>query len=191
MTFVSAGLAAAPLAAHQVVLNIISFTSIVPQGIAAATAVLTGQALGRFDVAEARRAGWQGFRLVGAVTLVTSLVLYFQAGPILRLYADDPDVISIGSSLMVLAALLQFFDGTLMVAAGALRGLGNTKNAVYASLLGQWLCGMPVAGYLCRFTDLGVQGLWIGLFLGLAVSACLLSGSWLGHSTRIGAGGRP
>src|SRR5262245_16456275 len=179
MTFVLSGGDPPALAAHNLVVNIISFTAIVPQGIAAATAVLTGQAVGRLDPAEARRTGWRGFQLVTAVTLLTSLVLYFQAGPILRLYSHDPEVIAYGLSLMVLAALLQFFDGTLAVAAGALRGLGNTRNAVYASLVGQWLCGLPVGWYLCRCTELGVQGLWIGLFLGLAISAVLLSCSWL------------
>jgi MATE family multidrug resistance protein len=185
MTFVSAGLETAPLAAHQVVLSIISFTSIVPQGIAAATAVLTGQALGRLDVSETRKMGWRGLQIVGLVALFTSLLLYFQARPILRLYTDDPKVIAFGSSLMVLAALLQLFDGTLVVAAGALRGLGNTKDAAYATLIGQWLCGMPTGLYLCRFTDLGVEGLWVGLFVGLAVSATLLCYSWIVKSTHL------
>jgi MATE family multidrug resistance protein len=191
MTFLSAGLETASLAAHQVVLSVISFTSIVPQGIAAATAVLTGQALGRLDVPEARRMGWQGLQLVGAVTLLTGLVMYGQSGAILRLYTDDPEVIAFGSSLMVLAAVLQVFDGALAVAAGALRGLGNTRSAVYATLIGQWLCGMPVGAYLCEFTELGVQGLWIGLFLGLATSASLLTFSWFVHSTQIAVEERP
>src|SRR5271155_5990665 len=62
-TALIARLGAVPLASHQVALNTVSFTYMVPLGISAAAAVRVGQALGRRDAAAASRAGWTAMLL--------------------------------------------------------------------------------------------------------------------------------
>src|SRR5262245_46302532 len=64
------------LAAHQIAINTVSLTFMVPMGIGAAAAVRVGQALGRGDLAAAGRSGWTatllgaGFMCCAAVVLL-------------------------------------------------------------------------------------------------------------------------
>jgi len=91
------------------------------------------------------------------------------------LYVDDKSVITIASSLLVIAALFQLSDGTQAVGLGILRGLTDVKIPTAITFIAYWLVGLPV-GYLLAFTlELGVQGVWYGLLFGLTTSAVLLT----------------
>jgi len=91
------------------------------------------------------------------------------------LYVNDEDVISYASSLLIIAALFQLSDGTQAVGIGVLRGLTDVKIPTAITFIAYWIVGLPV-GYFLGFTlELGVQGIWIGLLLGLTTSAILLT----------------
>jgi MATE family multidrug resistance protein len=78
----------------------------------------------------------------------------------------------------MVAAVFQLFDGVQAVATGALRGLGNTHVPMLANLVGHWVMGLPLAYWLCFNRDLGAQGLWIGLALGLMFTGSVLLVVW-------------
>ena len=91
------------------------------------------------------------------------------------LYINDKTVISIASSLLVIAALFQLSDGIQAVGIGILRGLTDVKIPTFITFIAYWIVGLPV-GYLLGFVfKLGVQGVWIGLLSGLTTSAILLT----------------
>jgi MATE family multidrug resistance protein len=163
------------MAAHQVALNIASFTFMVPLGLSAAVAVLVGQAVGRDDPLAARRAAraaivcGMGFMSCTAVALVT--LPRFFAG----LYTSAGDVIAIAVVLLPLAGVFQVFDGLQVVSIGILRGVGDTRTPMIVNVLGFWLLGLPVSYYLGIHAGWGPAGLWWGLVLGLiAVGVFLL-----------------
>ncbi len=58
-----------------------------------------------------------------------------------RLYTRDPLVTGIAVRLLPIAGFFQVFDGLQVVAAGVLRGLGDTRVPMLISLLGFWLLG--------------------------------------------------
>jgi MATE family multidrug resistance protein len=91
------------------------------------------------------------------------------------LYVQDEQVIAYASSLLIIAALFQLSDGTQAVGIGILRGLTDVKIPTAITFIAYWIVGLPV-GYLLGFSfGLGVQGVWIGLLLGLTTSAILLT----------------
>src|ERR1051326_1616493 len=73
------------------------------------------------------------------------------------------------SALLVGAAFM-------VVAAGVLRGSGDTRAPLVSNLLGFWLEGMPVSLLLGFRAGLGVVGLWWGFVAGLAAVAAFLVG---------------
>jgi MATE family multidrug resistance protein len=75
---------------------------------------------------------------------------------------------------MVVAAAFQLFDGLQAVAAGALRGLQDTRTPMLIALFGYWVPGLGTAVWLGFFTPLGGLGVWIGLMVGLVVVALLM-----------------
>jgi len=79
---------------------------------------------------------------------------------------------------MVVAAAFQLFDGMQAVAAGALRGLQDTRVPMLFALFGYWLPGLGTAIVLGFFTPLEGLGVWIGLAVGLVVVALLMLQRW-------------
>ena len=68
------------------------------------------------------------------------------------------------------------FDGLQVVAAGILRGLGDTRVPMVLHMVGLWLIGLPVSLYLSFQAGLGATGLWWGFVAGLGSAALILLG---------------
>jgi len=103
------------------------------------------------------------------------MIFIFLRNYLPSLYISDKDVISIASSLLVIAALFQLSDGTQAVGIGILRGLTDVKAPTLITFIAYWIIGLPI-GYILGFIfKFGVQGVWIGLLIGLTASALMLS----------------
>ena len=98
---------------------------------------------------------------------------------LLRCFTEDPDVIEFGVKILVLVALFQVADGTQVATTGALRGLGNTRAAMLANLIGHYPIGLTLGLVLCFGFDFGVVGVWTGLAFGLFSAAILLVRAWI------------
>ena len=166
------------LASHQVAMQVASLTFMVPLGVASAGAVRVGQALGRRDPEGAARAGWTALLLGAGFMGLAGLGLLTIPRAIMRIFTVDAAVISVGASLLLLAALFQLFDGLQVVATGILRGTGDTRTPMTWNFIGHWLIGLPVSYVFCFLMGWGVFGLWIGLSLGLIVVGAVLLWAW-------------
>lgn len=184
-TFMVGRLGAVQLAAHQIVLQIASFTFMMPMGISAATAVIVGQALGAHQPARAVRQGWMGISLGTGVMAFFGVAMYFFATPILHTFTHEDSVIAIARQLIVMAAFFQIFDGAQVVATGSLRGAGNTRASLLANLIGHWFIGLPIGLALCFWMHWNALGIWIGLVIGLATVAVILTVIWRTLSTEL------
>ncbi|MGB0033871.1 MAG: MATE family efflux transporter [Candidatus Acidiferrales bacterium] len=171
-------LGAVPLASHQIALNTVSLSYMVPLGIASAAAVRVGQALGRRDAHAASRAGWTAI-LLGAGFMALMGILFLVAPYyIVRVYTPDPIVIQAASGLLFVAAFFQLFDGLQTVATGALRGAGDTRTPMMCHLFFYWGIGLPLGAYLCFRRGWGAAGLWTGLCVALILIGSLLLYFW-------------
>lgn len=178
VTILAAKLGAVPGAAHQIVLQVASFTFMVPLGVSAAGSVRVGQALGRGDVEAARRAGVSAVVVSVLFMLGSGGVLLGFAAPIVRGFGQPEAVGVVARQLLLCAALFQMFDGAQVTLAGVLRGTGDTMSAMAANLVAHWAVGLPLGALLCYGFDWGVTGLWVGLATGLAVVAGALGLVW-------------
>lgn len=174
----AARLDAVSLASHQIILNIASFTFMVPLGMASAGAVRVGHAVGRHDAPGASGAGWTALLLGIAFMLASSATFLAVPGPLLRLFTESAAVIALGTQLLAVAALFQPFDGAQGVATGVLRGVGDTRTPMIVNLAAHWLLGLPAGYLLCFHFGLGVIGLWAGLALGLMTVGIVLLVVW-------------
>jgi MATE family multidrug resistance protein len=166
----------APLAGHQIALNLASITFMVPFGVAAAAAVLVGRAVGRGEPLVARRMATAAL-LVGAGFMTITAVLFITLPRLFAaVYSNDALVLAAAGSLIPLAGAFQVFDGTQTVALGVLRGVGDTRVPVIINLVGYYVIGLPVGLWLGYQKGLGAPGLWWGLVLGLvAVASTMLA----------------
>jgi multidrug resistance protein, MATE family len=168
-----------PVAAHQVAINYSGLIFMVPLGLSGAITVRVGNAVGRKDRAGARRAGVVGMMMALAFGALSSLVIVLFPETIVRLYTSDPAVIALASSLLFFAAVFQLADCLQVSAAGALRGLKDTRVPMFYSILAYWLVGMSLGWWLTFRLDWGPAGMWCGIIAGLTVAAFLLGGRFM------------
>jgi MATE family, multidrug efflux pump len=64
------------------------------------------------------------------------------------------------------------------VTTGVLRGLGDTRTAMLANVVGHWVIGLPVAAFMAFGVGWGVIGLWAGLSISLTLVGVVLIGVW-------------
>jgi MATE family multidrug resistance protein len=161
-------------AGHQVAISVASLTFTASMAIGDATSVRVGMAVGKGDARLARRAGFAGLAITTAWMSFTAIVFLVFGGAIARLATDRDEVLAVAIPLMAVAAAFQLSDGAQVVGAGALRGLGDTRPAQWANLVGYYVIGLPLAWYLAFVRGLGASGLWWGLSAGLTVVAVTL-----------------
>jgi multidrug resistance protein, MATE family len=167
-------LGTAEMAGHQVAINLASLTFMVPLGLAQAGSVRVGQAVGRASPGSARAAARSALLIGGAFMCFTAIAFLTLPGPLTALYTNDPAVVVIAVALIPIAGVFQVFDGVQIVAAGVLRGIGDTTAPFLANLVAFWVIGMPIGLYLAFRTAAGPIGLWWGLVAGLAAVATFL-----------------
>ncbi len=171
-------LSAVALAAHQIAMNTVTMTYMVPLGIGAAAAVRVGQAIGRGDAKGARESGWAALIAGAGFMACAAAVLWLFPSLLARIYTPDGVVIRAGAALLMIAAFFQMFDGLQTVATGALRGAGDTHTAMICHLVAYWGLGLPLGYYLCFSLGWGANGLWIGLAFALIIIGMVLTLAW-------------
>uniref|UniRef100_UPI004048B6C9 MATE family efflux transporter n=2 Tax=Roseivirga sp. TaxID=1964215 RepID=UPI004048B6C9 len=163
-----------PLAAHQIAISLVSLSYMMATGIAAASTVRVGNQIGKRDAFNLNRAGNTSFiiALIFMAFCATIFIVFHNFFP--TLYVDDPELISLAGSLIVVAGFFQLSDGVQVVGLGALRGMSDVKIPTIITLIAYWVLGIPVS-YLFGFIwGFGPQGVWLGLLVGLSASAVAL-----------------
>jgi len=164
------------MAAHQIAINLASFTFMVPLGVSTATAVMVGHAIGAGDEAQARRSAIAGIMSGTAFMVLSALAFRLFPGALARAYTGDATVVALAATLIPIAGVFQVFDGVQAVAAGVLRGIGDTHAPAIINVVGFWLIGLPVSWWLAFREGGGAVGLWWGIVVGLAAVALILLG---------------
>lgn len=177
-TFVVAKLGAVPLAAHHVSLMMAAFTFMFPLGFSYAAAVRVGTFLGAGQPEHARLAGWLCIGVSMSVMSLFALGYLCLPRVLLGGFTEDSQVIDVGAKILVLVAIFQIADGTQVSTTGALRGLGNTRSAMVANLIGHYPIGLALGLVLCFSFHFGVVGIWTGLAAGLIAVGTLLICAW-------------
>jgi MATE family multidrug resistance protein len=164
------------LAAHQIAINAASVTFMIPLGVAMATTVRVGQAIGRGDPGGAERGGWTGVGVGAAFMTLSALLFWLRPEWVVWVYlgevtGEDLTVARAAAGLLGIAAVFQIADGVQATAAGALRGLKDTRAPMVVGAVAYWGIGMTTALGLGFGMGLGATGVWWGLTLGLAAAA--------------------
>lgn len=161
-------------AAHQIAINLASVTYMFVTGIAAAGNIVVGNHYGANDVVGIRRSGFAAIILSVIIELFFALIFLLFSRELPLIYTDEPELLLITPPLIILAAFFQLSDGLQAVGAGVLRGIKDTRITGIIAFVSYWLLMTPGAYYLCFYTDLGINGIWIAFVVGLSFAAILL-----------------
>jgi hypothetical protein len=117
MTVIAGRLGANVVAGYQILLNLMAFVFMIALGMAAATAVLVSEAIGRKAPYDAARAGWTGIGLNEMSMLIAAVAIFVFATPIGHAYTADVQLAALISSLIWICALVLHPDGAQVVTA--------------------------------------------------------------------------
>ena len=178
VTYLMGSLGTEVLAAHQVVLQTIAITFMVPLAMSYAATIRVGQEIGQNNLTGAIRAGYVGAAIGLVFMLLVTVIMLFLPHQIIGIFIDISDprnatVITLATGLMTIAALSQILDGPQKIIMGALYGLQDTRVPMFLSLLAFWGVGLTSGYWLGFHTSLGGNGLWIGQSIGIAISAVI------------------
>ncbi len=143
-------------------------------GFGLAASSLVGQELGAEDEASAESYGREITRLAVATYFVGAAATAIFAGPIVRLFVDNPtsETVPIAVGLVLVGAVAILPQAVKASSAGALDGTGDTRWPFYSQFLGMFVVALPLA-YLGATTRLGLVGLYLTFFAESTVPAAI------------------
>ena len=162
-----------PLAAWQIVINIMSVIFMLAAGIGAASSVRVGIAHARADHADTALAGWLGLALCTVCMLTFGAVMNIMPGALFAIYNDDPALMVLAIPAIALAGLAMVFDGGQTVVSSALRGLGETWWPTAIQALAYIVFMIPLGYLLAVVFGRGTNGLVEAVILASIVSVGL------------------
>lgn len=167
------------LAAHGIALEITALTFMVHVGLSNAATVRVGHAEGAGDARSLRDGALVAIAVSQTIGLFVIATFILFPDRLIGLFLDEANpratqIVSYGSTLLLMAALFQVADAAQALALGLLRGIRDTRVPMVIAILCYWCIGIP-ASYLLAFkADLGGVGLWAGLVIGLSLAAIAL-----------------
>jgi MATE family multidrug resistance protein len=159
------------LAAHQIAINLATISYMTTSGLGAAAAIRVGNFLGQKDRVNLRASA---FTMIGmsVVLMIAWAILFIYGRHFLPgLYIEDQSVIELTSCLLIVAAFFQLSDGIQVVTAGALRGLQDVKIPSLLIFIAYWVIALPLGYWFAFPLQMGANGIWIGLSIGLTLTA--------------------
>jgi putative MATE family efflux protein len=170
-------------AAYGIGISLVSFSIVVGFGFGIAAATLVGQQLGAAKPELAVKAGWRSLRMAVIAMVIFSLLLVVFAGDLARFMIDDPEVVRLTVVFIYIIALVQPIMACEFTLAGALRGAGDTRFPLLATLCGIML-GRLLPAWLAASLGLSVYWIFAVMILDYCIKAALLvvrfrSGNWL------------
>ena len=182
-TALAARLGEAPLAGHQVGVQVFFLLALCLDALAVPAATFVAEALGQVDGDAARRVARRCVRLSFLASLVTGGVTVAVAPVLPLLFTDDPDVRGAATVALVACGLFQPLAGLAFAFDGVLLGAGDFAALRRAMLLALVPFAVPAALTLWLRWP-GIAGVWLALGCWLGGRAYLLgrrwrSGAWL------------
>ena len=180
VAILSGVIGAKTLAAYEITIAWIGIPFVIAFGLAEATMIRVAHAVGTGSMANARRAGFLGMKLVVAITAVLVIVPIQFSEQIVRVFISPEDpgyerVSMLATGFLQIGALFMVFDALQATSARALRGMKDNIVPLWIAGFGYWILGIGGGSLLAFYYDMQGNGLWWGLAAGLAVAGCLLT----------------
>jgi len=170
-------------AAHTIANTVESAFYIPGYGMQTAAATLAGNALGAKDDRRAGNLARMIIFIEVSLMILSGSLLFVFAPDMMSLFSKDPEVISLGSTVLRMVAISEPFYGVSIIIEGMMQGMGNTVLPFIFSISGMW--GIRIVGtFLCtQLMGMGLISAWAcmiahNLLLFTMFLYCYISGRW-------------
>ncbi|WP_018247967.1 MATE family efflux transporter [Orenia marismortui] len=130
-----------------------------------ASQIMIGQLVGANQIDAAYKTGINNLKISMLITTLGSIVIFFFGSFFMSLYTDNPKIILLGSSILMIDAFLEPGRNFNVVLINSLRGTGDVIFPVVMAIISMW--GVAVLGgyFFGVVLGYGLPGIWVGLAL--------------------------
>jgi len=153
------------LAASNAAMTLMSTAFMPLVGISMATTTLVGQFIGASELKHARKSGYTSIKIGFLYTILVVSNYFLFPRQLLSLISKDPEVMELGSKILMLAGVFLLADGFGICANGALRGAGDTRFMMVVGTLYAWFLFLPLAYVLGYTLNGGVVWAWVAAMI--------------------------
>lgn len=158
--------------------NVLMFVFLLNISIMQSSQVLIGNLVGEYEFDEAYKLGLNVTYISMAITLVLSIIVYFNAEPIIRLLTDNEDIIKLTKTIFLIAIVGEQGRALNLITKGALIASGDVKYVVYMGIIVMWVIGIPLAYVLGVTLEMGIIGIWISTCIDEIVRGFVALSRW-------------
>lgn len=178
LTLIIASLGVLALATKTYVLSAVALLEVGAFALAQAAQILTGHLVGagRWQEADAQKWRCVGYAL--GFTLLVSLPALLWRDALLGLFTQEPEIIRLGSQLLLAALLVTLLKAYNFVAGSCLRAAGDAQFTASVSLLCMWVILIPLSYLLVFPLGYGLLGIWLALGIDELCRALLMGLRW-------------
>lgn len=163
----------AAYAAYGIGISLVSFSIVVGFAFGIATATLVGQQLGARKPELAVAAGWRGLRMAMTAMVLFSLIMGYYAQDLASFMIDDKETASLTRDFIYFISVCQPVMAIDFTLSGALRGAGDTKFPLVATVSGIML-GRMIPALIILFLGLGIYWIFAVMLFDTAIKSSLL-----------------
>jgi len=161
--------------AHSLMQRIDTFIRMPAGALGMASGVLAGQNLGAGQPKRAEKGGWIAVGLFTAAMAIGSIVIWFYAENIVRIFTTEPGLVEIAGTFMRIQIAGYMVFGLTIVLSLCVEGVGDTLVTMTVTLLTMWLVQVPLAYLLPNYTSLKVYGVQWAIVSALVLRAAIYS----------------
>ena len=192
ITALTARMGSRMLAAQAYTMQIAQIEMLACLSIGIGNEIIVGRLIGAGRFEDARVQCLANMRLGLVVTAGVACVFALLAPWALRLFTSDPQIVSLGRTLILLGLLLEPGRSFNLIIINALRASGDSRFPLIAGLISQWGIMLFGAWLLGTWLGLGLIGVWVALIAdewlrGLFMLQRWRRGRWLKHAKRMQA----
>src|ERR1700761_1136665 len=192
ITALTARMGERALATQAYTMQIASIEMLVCLSIGIGNEIIVGRLVGAGRFEEARVQCLANMRLGLVVTMGVACVFALVAPWAFRWFTADAQIVSLGSTLIVMGLLLEPGRSFNLILINALRASGDSRFPLAAGLISQWGIMLFGAWLLGTHFGFGLVGVWVALIAdewlrGLYMLQRWRRGRWLKHAKRMQA----
>ncbi len=150
------------LAAANVLINLTLVAILPGLGLGLAAATLVGQALGRSDVDDAHRWGWDVTQVAMVIMCSIGLpAVLFPQWLLSTIFALNPETLNVALWPLRIIGLTMILEAMGMVFMNSMLGAGDTHRVMYVATALQWLVFLPAAYIAGPVLGYGLLAIWV------------------------------
>ncbi|EQC24928.1 hypothetical protein SDRG_17186 [Saprolegnia diclina VS20] len=163
------------ISVHSVLINLSAMAYSLFLGISVATTIRVGNALGAYEPQRAKAIAKAAYCVSFAAAMFVATFFLATHNVLPAFFINDPSSIAQTQRALFFFVIFEVLDAMNCVAQGILRGMGRQAIGAYVNAMAYYAVGIPVAGVVGFYCELDVQGLWIGIAVGVFSAFCVYS----------------